>query len=118
MKIKLAVLVAVIGLVSTATPWTGAVRADDNGLAATIHDLKREGRKMCQDGHFHAGTSTGVVSKKAALAEAVETWQGFTALEYGTDWASYRNAASKSVKCTQGASGWGCDVEARPCKKL
>lgn len=115
---KFALLLAGAGFVFTGALWSVSVQADDNGIAATIHELKREGRKLCQDGHFHAGTSAGVASKKAAMAEAIGSWRGFTALEYGTDWASYINAASKSVNCSKGPSGWGCDIEARPCKRL
>lgn len=113
---KISVLVAAVGVVFSGALWSLPVQADDNGIAAVIHTLKREGRKLCQDGHFHFGSSSGAASKKAAMAEAVNFWQNFTAMEYGTDWASFRNAGSKSAKCTQGASGWGCDIEARPCK--
>lgn len=91
--------------------------ADDNGVAGTIHTLRRERGKLCMDGHFHSGTSSGMSSKAAAMKDAIESWSGFTAFEYGTDWASFRKAANKTVKCTASASGtWGCDVEARPCK--
>ncbi|HRY06629.1 MAG TPA: hypothetical protein P5114_05875 [Hyphomicrobiaceae bacterium] len=117
MKKTSAVFVAVIGIVLTGATWSMPVHADDNGLAAAIHTLKREGRKLCQDGHFHNGTSAGAISKKAATIEAIEIWQGFTAMEYGTDWANFRNAGSKTVKCTKGASGWGCDAQGRPCKR-
>lgn len=50
-------------------------------------ELRREGRKLCQSSHFHAGTSAGEASKKSAMAQAIDAWQGFTAFEYGTDWA-------------------------------
>ncbi|MCB1513769.1 MAG: hypothetical protein H6876_02485 [Hyphomicrobiaceae bacterium] len=92
--------------------------ADDNGLAAAIHDIKREGSKLCQDGHFHTGTSAAEGSKKSAMAQAIASWQSFTALEYGTDWAYYRFAGSKSANCTSGSSGWSCEVQGRPCKVL
>jgi hypothetical protein len=90
--------------------------ADDTGMAASLHTLKREGKKVCLDGHFHSGSSAGVKDKKAALAEAIKSWAGFTAFEYGTDWANWSKAANKSANCSQGASGWGCSIEARPCK--
>lgn len=118
MKSTLAVLVAAFGVMIAAAIPSAPARADDNGVAASIHDLRREGRRWCQDGHFHTGNSAGAATKKAAMAEAIDSWQGFTAFEYGTDWAYFRIAASKSVKCSQGpGGGWGCEVEARPCKK-
>lgn len=118
MRITFAILAATVAVVSTSALWSGPVRADDNGVAASIHDVKREGRKLCQVGHFHSGSSAGISTKKGAMAEAIDSWQSFTAFEYGTDWASFRNAASKSVSCSQSSGGWGCDIEARPCKRL
>mgnify|MGYP001364843090 CR=1 FL=1 len=111
-----ATLIAVTGIAATAA-FSIPVKADDNGVAGALHELRREGRKLCQSSHFHAGTSAGEASKKSAMAQAIDAWQGFTAFEYGTDWAYYRNASSKKVKCEKGLSGWGCDIEARPCKK-
>ncbi len=101
---------------AVATLAAPAAQADDNGLAAAIHDLKREGRKLCQDGHFHSAASAGMPSKAAAMKEAAASWSGFTAFEYGTDWASWNKAANKTASCTQSGSGWGCDIQARPCK--
>lgn len=91
-------------------------QADDNGLAGAIHTLKREGKKLCMDGHFHSGSSAGMTSKAAAMKDAVGSWSGFTAFEYGTDWANWNKAANKSASCTQTGSGWGCDIQGRPCK--
>jgi hypothetical protein len=91
-------------------------RADDTGVAQLLHGMKREGKRLCLDGHFHSGESSGMPSKKAAEIEAIRSWAGFTAFEYGTDWAQWTKAASKSMGCTQGSSGWGCVIEARPCK--
>ena len=93
-----------------------AVRADDTGVAQMLHGLKREGKRLCLDGHFHSGDSSGMPSRKAAEIEAIKSWAGFTAWEYGTDWAQWTRAANRSLDCSQGSSGWGCKIEARPCK--
>lgn len=92
------------------------VHADDTGLAQSLHDVRREGKRLCLTDHFHVGTSAGQPNKKAAMAEAIDSYQGFTALEYGTDWASFSKAASKTATCTRGSGGWGCEVQARACK--
>jgi hypothetical protein len=119
MKNKLTGFVTVLGLTLGAMWWPATpVRADDTGLAQALHDVRREGRKLCQVGHFHTGTSAGVASKKAAMAQAIDSWQSFTAMEYGTDWARYRIAGTKSSECKVSPSGWSCEVEARPCKRL
>lgn len=89
--------------------------ADDTGLAG-IHDFKREKGKVCFSDHFHYGNSAGLATKKAAEVEAIKSWSSFTDLEYGSDWAKYSKAASKSMKCSQSSGGWGCELEARPCK--
>lgn len=106
---------AIIGL-CVAMVASAPVQADDTGLAAAIHELRKEGRRLCMDGHFHSGNSAGAKTKKAAMSEAVNSWAGFTAWEYGTDWASWTKAANKSASCSQSASGWSCSIEARPCK--
>ncbi len=113
---KLPLLVAAFGLAVGAFLPLTSVHADDTGLAEALHDVRREGSKLCQVGHFHTGTSAGVASKKAALAEAIDSWRSFTAMEYGTDWASYRLAGTKSSECTTSPSGWACEVKARPCR--
>lgn len=90
--------------------------ADDTGLAASLHELRKEKRRLCQVDHFHFGNSAGHPNKKIAMAHAVDSWQSFTALEYGSDWADFRKAGSASAKCTVFSGGWGCEVQARPCK--
>ena len=88
--------------------------ADQTGLAA-MHSLRREGGRTCMADHFHSGSSSGKRSRAAAEAEAIRSWADFTALEYGSDWARYGKAASRSMRCKRSADGWGCDFEARPC---
>ncbi len=92
-----------------------SARADDNGIAAMIHDLRREGGRVCQVDHWHYGSGTGP-NKKAATADAVASWQSFTALEYGTDWARFQRAASRKVDCSNSGSGVSCSIEGRPCR--
>ncbi len=72
--------------------------ADDNGLASAIHDVRRESGKLCQVDHWHYGSGVGA-TKKLAMVDAVGSWQNFTALEYGSDWARFQRAASRNVSC-------------------
>ncbi|CFX47964.1 conserved exported protein of unknown function [Candidatus Filomicrobium marinum] len=108
--LALALAVCVTGVFSTSH-----VMADDTGLAS-IHDWRKVGRKTCFTEHKHYGSSAGHSSKKAAQRAAISDWQGFTAFEYGTDWAYYKYAISKSGGCSQGSGGWKCEVEAIPCR--
>jgi hypothetical protein len=112
MKTTITVTACIAALVATTLPAS----ADDTGLAAALHTLRREGGRICQQGHFHNGNSAGQPSKAIALKSAIGFWSSFTALEYGSDWASFKKAGSKSVTCTQSGGGWSCDVNARPCR--
>ena len=105
-------VLAVLAGVAMAAP----ALADDTGLAGAIHTLRREGKLVCMDGHFHYGSGSTVADKKKALASAIDSWQGFTAAEYGTDWAYFRKAGSKKITCSPSSGAWSCSVEARPCK--
>lgn len=113
MAFTMRVLVAVsaLGLIALGMP----VRADETGFAST-HDQVRVGSKKCFADHFHYGSSAGMGSRRAAEIEAVKSWESFTDFEYGSDWARYSKAVSKGVKCGQSGGGWGCSVEARPCR--
>lgn len=112
---KLLSLASVAGAAAIIVLSTLGARADDSGLAS-MHDLRRERGRLCMVDHFHYGSSAGQPSKKAAVSEAVSSWQSFTDLEYGSDWARFRRAASKEIKCKVSGSGWGCEVSARPCR--
>lgn len=90
--------------------------ADDNGIAGLIHTLRKEGKLVCQDGHFHYMTGDTLPDKKKALASAIDYWQGFTAAEYGTDWAYFRKAANKKITCSPSGTAWSCSIEGRPCR--
>lgn len=94
--------------------WIGPSFADDTGMAQ-IHDLRREGGKICLVGHYHYGNGTGT-SRKLAEKVAISSWSSFTALEYGSDWARFYRAASKKISCSKAAGVVNCAVEARPCR--
>lgn len=68
--------------------------------------------------HFHDGASSGASSRKQAEAQAIASWAGFTAWEYGNNWGSWRLAESKGVSCGQVAGSWSCTLQARPCKPV
>jgi hypothetical protein len=90
--------------------------ADDSGLAQTIHDVRRESGKLCQIDHWHYGSGVGS-TKKAAMNDAIGSWQSFTALEYGSDWSRFQRSASKNVSCSNsGGGGVSCSIEGRPCR--
>jgi hypothetical protein len=81
-----------------------------------LHELRREGGRVCFLDHYHYGSSAGMRNQKAAKASAVNSWQDFVDLAYGTDWARFARAHSKSQKCERSDGGWSCLIEARPCK--
>ena len=108
-------ILAAVVAVAAVMPALPAV-ADDTGLATSLHDVRREGKRTCMSDHFHHGSGSTYADKKRATADAIDSWQGFTAAEYGTDWARFANAGSKKISCSPNSSGWSCSVEARPCK--
>jgi hypothetical protein len=93
----------------------GPVLADETGLAV-LHDLRKEGGRSCFLDHFHYGSSAKEQTRTSAERAAIKSWAEFVDLEYGSDWARFSRAASKSVKCEQSVAGWGCSVQGRPCK--
>lgn len=93
------------------------VRAGDNGIAASIHTLRAEGGRVCQDGHFHVGTSPLYDNKDKAIRAATRHWSEFTVLEYGTDWGRFETAADRTTDCSKEVGAqWVCKVKARPCR--
>ncbi len=92
----------------------GGAFADDTGLAG-MHSWSKYKGRTCFTDHYHYGDSSGHRTKRRAMRAAISSWAGFTAAEYGSDWASYRYAASKSGGCSRTQSGWGCSIQARPC---
>lgn len=91
--------------------------ADETGFHA-IHDLRREGNKLCMSDHWHYGAGERKPNRKAAERDAAAAWSGFTAFEYGTTWANFALAAGKSFDCNPDGNGVVCGVNARPCRAL
>jgi hypothetical protein len=89
-------------------------RADDTGFAYS-HDLVKDGGRLCMKDHFHSGYGDGA-TKDAATRAAIKSWAEFTAFEYGTAWARYSLAKSRSTKYTKAEKGWSAAVDARPCR--
>jgi hypothetical protein len=91
-----------------------AAFADETGFASS-HTLRKERGRLCMSDHYHHGGGDGA-TKKAAQVQAIKSWQDFTALEYGSNWASFSRAGSKGISCSQNSTGYECSIEARPCK--
>ena len=89
--------------------------ANDTGFAQSTHELRREGGRLCQVGHFHGGSGSGG-TKSVALTYALKIYSDTTSDEYGTDWGKWDKAASKSIKYDKTGDGWTATVLARPCK--
>lgn len=109
---RAAMILAAVVAASSVTP----ALAQDSATLLGLHDKRREGSRYCLIGHFHHGAGSGS-SKRAALQAAVNDWAGFTQFEYGVYWGQWRWAKNKTKSCSQGASGWSCSVEARPCRR-
>ena len=88
--------------------------ADSTGFDG-IHSKMRVGNKTCFDGHSHSGSGTGA-TRKIAEMQAISSWYGYTAGEYGSDWANINKSIKRSMKCSGGGNNYNCDVEATPCK--
>ena len=110
-------LLSAIGATFATIATTFAVHADDTGFI-TIHELRREGRLYCTVDHYHLGQGSVQRTKKRAIRSAAAAWSGFTAWEYGSDWAKWRYTRSKTVSCEGTRGAITCSVEARPCKPL
>jgi len=106
----------VFGLLVATTAAVPAFAASETGLATSLHDVRREGGRLCMTDHWHYGSSGTLGTRAAAQREAIRSWQDFTDLEYGSAWARFSRAASRKLGCSQNGGGWTCDAEARPCK--
>lgn len=94
---------------------TAAAIANDTGFAQSTHTIRREGGKLCIVDHTHGGDGAGG-TKNTALNAAINAFVVTTVDEYGSDWAKWAKAASKTVKYEKTADGWTAHAEARPCK--
>jgi len=108
-----------LGLVAVVIGLTGfeisSASADTTGLAS-MHALRREGGRLCMADHWHYGSSGQERSRRRAQRGAIQSWQDFTDLEYGSNWARYSRAHSRRMSCSRSGGGWSCNVEARPCR--
>lgn len=82
---------------------------------AQIHTWVKVGRKTCMLDHYHDGNGDGATRAQAEKS-AIVSWSEFTAWEYGSPWARYSNAVSKTMNCSQASGGWNCHIQARPCR--
>ncbi len=114
MSLKGVLNVAAGSLVAMAALAVSPAFAGETGLDG-IHAKMRVGNKVCFDGHSHPGSGGGP-SKKVAEYAAVQSWADFVALEYGSDWAHYNKSYRPSMRCSQSAAGWSCDLDATPCR--
>ena len=109
-----ALSLAAAALVVAGSSFAPAI-ADETGLAS-MHSWRKVGKKTCFVDHSHAGSGNGA-SKKAAEMAAISSWVSFTALEYGSSWADFRNAAAKEMRCgANGPGSWSCNLDAIPCR--
>jgi hypothetical protein len=113
MRFYCAIIVATLTALFVVAPTPTS--ADETGMAG-IHAWKKVGKKTCMVDHYHDGSGSGTTQKLAELA-AVRSWISFTDLEYGSDWADFRLAISKSMKCSrEDVARWTCRTEAIACR--
>jgi len=105
MRVLIATVLVLVGS-------SGAL-ANQTGLAG-MHEWTKERGRTCMKSHYHSGAGSGP-TKRAARRAAIRSWREFTAWEYGTDWASFRRAASRGISYRKTSSGWSASVRARPC---
>ncbi len=108
-------LMGLFAVVVAVTSFDMSAWADDTGMAS-MHSIRRERGRICMSDHWHYGSGSSSKSKRTAEREAIRSWQNFTALEYGSDWARYYRSASRKMRCSRSSSGWSCDTESRPCR--
>lgn len=113
-----AIISASLACALAAGAFATIAKADDTGVATTLHDTVRKGSLLCLATHEHVGSSQSKANKKQAMAAAINDWRGFTAWEYGTDWAYWNRAHRKQATCSGGKGNVGCTISASPCKKL
>ena len=115
-------LAAAVGItaVLTASPDAAVAAprqaAQDSGMVA-LHTLRRERGLVCMTDHYHIGTSYGLPSKSAAERAALADFASFTAWEYGNHWGNARVAGSRTMNCKITGGTWGCEFNARPCRR-
>ena len=98
-----------------ATAWAAPAAAQ---ALEDLHNQRAEGGRWCMSDHTHTSSSNGGATRAAAEREAISSWAGFTAWEYGNHWGNWRIAGSRTMICSQSGGAWSCQVEARPCRPL
>jgi hypothetical protein len=89
--------------------------ADETGLAG-IHSWKKVAGRTCMIDHEHDGSGNGH-TPEVAMRSAIKSWESFTDLEYGSDWASYANSVAKRARCGRSVMGdISCQISSRPCR--
>jgi hypothetical protein len=89
--------------------------ADETGLAG-IHSWQKVAGRTCMTDHEHDGAGNGR-TPELAMRSAIKSWESFTDLEYGSDWASYANSVAKRASCGKGIMGdISCQISSRPCR--
>lgn len=104
-----------LAAVVLATAVSSVAVADETGFASA-HTWRKERGLNCMVDHWHYGSGSSQPTRAKAEKDAIASWSSFTDFEYGSDWARWSKAGSKKASCKEGASGWECSVEARPCR--
>lgn len=112
LRVALGLIIAAIVATAIGVPTSSA---DETGMAS-MHTWRREGGRTCMSDHWHYGSSGSQPSRAIAQRAAIRSWQDFTDLEYGSDWARFGRSASRRMGCSRSGGGWSCDAEARPCR--
>lgn len=86
-----------------------------------LHKIEQVGSdRQCMVEHTHHGDSRPNSSKEAAAVEAARAWSGFTALEYGSEWANIKLSIDQGLDCrpvdVRHGHAWQCKVTAKPCR--
>ena len=119
-------LVAVLALSATALAVEAAPKRKAGSVAPSgidetalvgLHELRREGNKVCMSTHSHLISSGSRPSRKAAEVEAMRQWSIFTGWEYGSSWGNPMLGADRTMKCSGSGNNFSCDYEARPCRR-
>lgn len=108
-----AILKAIVSCVAVVALHSAA-HADNTGFDS-IHSQVRIGGKTCFADHSHGGSGSGA-TRKIAEMQAIKSWYGYTAGEYGSDWANIGKAVKRSMTCSGSGNNYTCDVEATPCR--
>ena len=72
-------------------------------------------RVLFQRPHMHSGRSGYVTDMATAQAEAMRSWQRFTAWEYGSAWADIALSRHQHFTCKPDSRfNWNCTFHAQP----